>query len=202
MAKRVQAFTMVEMMITVSIFSVVVLALVYTQIFGLQQDRLVGSKLGASDQSRAAFDQMSRDIRSAKIYQIGDISGTTFSANGLGASQRGRAIQLCLSTNTSVYVVYYFDATAGELRRIHSSVTGSTLVAKNLTNSMVFTNSMYFTAEHIDGTVQTDHSHKGIIHATLCFWQYQYPQTFVGNGNYYDFYKMEFKLSPHVPDGP
>ena len=182
-------------MVTVSIFSLVVLAFVYAQLFGLKQDQLIQSKLGASDQSRVAFDQFARDVRSAKSYEVGNLSGTTFAGIANGTPQQGSALRLFLSTNLSVYIVYYFDTNNGELHRMHTGVTGSTLIAQHLTNTM------YFRAERYNGAIQTDLSHKGVIHTTLWFWQYQYPTTIVGLGAYYDSYKMDFKFSPHAPDG-
>ena len=69
---------MVEMMVTMAIFSLAILGVFYAHIFGLKQDRLISSKLGASDQSRRGFDTLTRDIRSAKIWAIGNGTATSF----------------------------------------------------------------------------------------------------------------------------
>jgi len=74
-------------------------------------------------------------------------------------------------------------------------------VASHLTNQPGSLG-MIFRVEHPDGTVQTDWSHKGLVHTTLWFWQYQFPLTSVGSGCHYDVYKMDMRITPHVPDGP
>jgi len=188
-------FTLVEMVTASAVFSMVVLALVYTQIFGLRQDQLAQSKLGASDSSRRGFNQMALDIRSAKIWSVGTGSATSFTAADDDTPQEGNAVQLSLTSNTNSWIRYYFDTANGTLYRKHSGQSPS-LISKNLTNSL------YFQVEDHRGVVQTTLSHKGVIHVLLQFAQYQYPQTMVGAGYLYDYYKMEFRLTPHVPDGP
>jgi hypothetical protein len=188
--------TVIEMVVTVAIFALVTLALVYTQLFGLKQDQLIQSKLGASDQARKGFDRLATEVRSAKIWQIGNGSATVFTPIANGTSQTGTALQISLTTDTNQYIRYYFDTTSRQLRRMHSGVTGSSLIARDLTNSM------FFQAEYFDGTIQTNLSHKGVVHTTLWFAKYQYPTTLVGGGAYYDSYRMDFRLTPHVPDGP
>ena len=41
-----------------------------------------------------------------------------------------------------------------------------------------------------------------MIHTSLQFAEFQYPLTKVGTNYFYDYYKMEFRFTPHVPDGP
>lgn len=188
-----RGFTLIEMTTTSAIFSMVVLALVYTQIFGLKQDELVQSKLGASDASRKGFGQMALDVRSAKIWAVGNLSSTNFTAVANGSVQQGGAIQLSLTTDTNTYIQYYFTTNA--LFRQHSGQT-ATMIASNLTGTL------YFQAEDYRGSLQTNLSHKGVIHTVLQFTQYQYPLVNVGAGYLYDYYKLEFRLTPHVPDGP
>jgi prepilin-type N-terminal cleavage/methylation domain-containing protein len=194
--RRKQAFTLIEMMVSVSVFSVVTLAMVYAHLFGLRQDELANSKLGASDQSRRGFSKLQEDVRCAKIWQVGSGNSTSFSPIPNGTAQQGNALQINLTTDTNSYILYYFDTTRYELRRKKSGVAGTTLIAQNLTNTM------YFRCEDYKGTTQTNLTHKGVVSVKMEFCQYQYPLTRVGPGYYYDYYKMEFKLSSHVPDGP
>jgi hypothetical protein len=195
-AKWAQAHTLVEMVTTMGVFSLVVLALLSAQIFGLRQDQLVISKLGASDQSRLGFDKLALDIRSAKLWGVGNGSATTFTPIANGSPQQGTALQLSFTTDTNQFVRYYFDTTKCQLCRVQSGVATKKVIAQYLTNSM------YFKAERYDGTTQTDLNHKGVINVMLQFYQYQYPVTKVGPNYYYDFYKLEFRVTPHVPDGP
>lgn len=197
-----QAFTLVELMVSMSIFSMVTVGMMSLHLFGQRQDQLVQSKLGASDQSRRSLSMLTDDIRSAKIYSIGNGEFSTFTAIANGTAQQGNAVKLQLTTDPSRFVVYYFDTTERKLYRQHSGspLPARTLIASGLTNFTA--NSMSFRGENYRGATQTDLTHKGVVSVLLEFAQYQYPLTQVGPGLRYDYYKMEFKVTPHVPDGP
>jgi prepilin-type N-terminal cleavage/methylation domain-containing protein len=197
-----QAFTLVELMVSMSIFSMVMLGMISLHFFGQRQDQLVQSKLGASDQSRRALDQLTDDIRSAKIWSIGNGAFSDFTAIPNGTVQQGNAVKLNLTINTNKSIVYYFDTSARKLYRQHSGspLPARTLIASGLTNMTA--NSMSFRAENYRGAAQTDLTHKGVVSILLEFAEYQYPYTQVGPGLLYDYYKMQFKVTPHVPDGP
>lgn len=199
-ARAKRAFTLVEMMISLSIFGMVTIGLIVLHLFGQRYDQVVLSKLGASDQSRRGFNALQDDIRSAKIWQIGNGTASTFSGIANGTAQQGNALKLNLTTDTNVFIVYYFDTSERQLFRRHSGSDTPLLIAQDLTN--VTASSMTFRAENYKGVTQTDLTHKGVINATLEFAQYQYPLTKVGPGMKYDYYKMELKATPHVPDGP
>jgi hypothetical protein len=192
------ALTLVEMMVTMSIFSMVVIALIYTHIFGLRQDQLVESKLGASDQSRKSIGQISRDIRGAKITAIGSYSGTTFTPVANGVNQVGNAVQINLTTNTAISIIYYFNTNTVDnwkLYRFHTGDAAATVIASHLQNSCTFS------AEDQTGAVWNDWSDRRVIHYTLDFRQYQYPQTVIGPYCLYDRYTVDFRVTPHVPEG-
>ena len=196
------AFTLVELMISMSIFSIATLGLISLHMFGQRYDQLVLSKLGASDQSRRAFDRLTEDIRAAKIWSIGNGDFATFTPIDNGTAQQGNAVRLQLTTTASHYIVYYFDTAERTLYRQHSGspLPARTLIASGLTN--VSANSMSFRAEDYRGDTQTDLTHKGVVNVLLEFAEYQYPLTRVGPGLQYDYYRMQFKVTPHVPDGP
>jgi hypothetical protein len=188
--------TLVEMMIAMGLFSLAVVGLIYTHLFGLQQDQLVQSKLGASDASRRSFDLLVVDIRSCKSWRIGNGGLDGFVPIPNGTNQQGNALMIYPTTGTNPYVMYYFDTARRQLHRGRSGASGAELIAGNLTNTM------FFRAENYRGQTQTDLSHKGVVNVVMQFCQYQYPLTMVGPGHYYDYYKMEFRLTSHVPDGP
>src|SRR6267378_1808445 len=101
--------TMVEMLVTVAIFVMLVTAFISANIFGLRYDQLVCSKLGASEQSRRSFEDLTSDIRASKIWRIGSGSQTTFNAVSNATLMVGNALQLNLTTDTNVFVRYYYD---------------------------------------------------------------------------------------------
>jgi len=194
--RRFQAFTMVEMMVATSLFSLVVIGLIYVHMFGLRQNQLVNSKLGASDQSRRGFDLLAKDVRSSKSWQIGNGDNLEFAPIPNGDAQEGTALMVHLTTDTNRYVTYWFDTNRRELRRNVSGDAAIKVIARSLTNTMVFR------AENYRGETQYDLTHKGVVNVKMEFAEYQYPLTQVGPGFFYDYYKMEFRLTSHVPDGP
>jgi hypothetical protein len=199
---KIRALTLVEMITTMGVFGYVVIALIYGQIFGLRQDELVESKLGASDQSRRDFGQIMRDMRSAQTWGVGSYSAGTFTQLPNGTNQQGSAIQIYLVAGNATNIIYYFDtSTPGnyQLMRIHTGDAAATSVAGNLTN--YYGGALTFTAEDYNGNIVTDLLDRRVVHFTLGFLQYQYPLTQVGSGYLYDFYKMEFRVTPHVPPG-
>jgi hypothetical protein len=199
--RRRFAMTLVETMIAMTVFSLAMIGAVYSHIYGLKQDELVQSKLGASDESRRGWNLLCQDIRQAKGWNIGNGNGGTFTLIPTNAAQRGNAIQLYPTTttnfviNTNVYIIYYFNTTAGQLLR-RTSVLASNVIARDLTNNM------FFQEEDYRGNVQTVRTYRAVVHTFMEFAQYQYPLTKVGPGNFYDYYKMEFRITSHAPDGP
>ena len=71
---RNRAVTLVEMMITMALFGLGVAGLLAVQMFGMRQDQLVESKLGASDQSRRLLEKMGWEIRSSKQVFLGTVT--------------------------------------------------------------------------------------------------------------------------------
>ena len=65
------AMTLVEMVVTFSILIMMMGGMFALHIFGMKYDQVTTSKLGASDQSRRAFDTILGDIRSAKGIAVG-----------------------------------------------------------------------------------------------------------------------------------
>ncbi len=188
-------FTLPEVTIAMAIFTAVVAAMVSTQYVVMRMDQLVGSKLGATDMSRLSFTDLTRDIRAAKIWAIGTGDETGFAPIPNGSNQQGNALQMSFSADTNTYVRYYFRPADSVLCRLQSGIRGSQVLARYLTNTMSFQ------AETYDGHAVTDLQYKYVIHVVMDFCQFQYPLTRVGPGFYYNSYRIEFRMSPHCPDG-
>ena len=190
-----RAFTLPEMMVALSVFTLVILGLVGAQMSGMRYDALVNSKLGSSDQSRMGFDKLSTDIRGAMIWQIGTGSASSFTRCAANTSQVGNALQICYTADTNSYIRYWFDTQNAQLCRLVSGNSQPTFVVAGLTNTTG--NSMTFRAEDYQGNVATDWTFKYVIVTTMEFAQYQYPLTKVGPGYYYNYYRIQFKVASH-----
>jgi len=196
-----RGMTLIEVLTTMAIFVFGLTAMIAAFIFGLKQDQLVQSKLGASDESRRSFERVSRDIRCANSHAVGnyDISSKTFTPIDNGNDQIGNALRIYLVASNANNIVYFFDTrgTNGTwtLNRIHTGDSAPTVIASHLQNSGTFA------AEDYSGTLQQNMLDKDVIHFTMDFCEYQYPKTKVGLGYYYDRYVMDFRATPHVPGG-
>jgi hypothetical protein len=206
-ARRTQAFTVAEMMVSVFIFVFMAIGVIYAMIFGMRYDQLVLSKLGASEKSRMSFDLLTSDIRSAKRWSIGNGDKSSYTAVGNAASQVGNALELWLdaNTNANAFVRYYFDTNNCQLCRMTNGVATIMIVAQSLTNSGTFGNgttntSMTFEAQKFDGSPAQDLQYKYLIVTTMEFCQYQYPLTSVGPGYYYNYYRIQLKAASHCPN--
>jgi prepilin-type N-terminal cleavage/methylation domain-containing protein len=205
--RRARAFTLVEMMVTLAIFGLVMLAMVSAHLLGLRQNQLIESKCGASDSSRRVLGQLPADIRAAKMWEIGTWNGSAFASVPNNAAMNGPALQLFQTTNNSAFIVYYFDTSDaannnGKLMRLGGGTTNAVCLASNLVDWL--TDGYSFVAENYAGIVVTNQAgsqpYKSVIHAKLQFAQFLYPLTAVGTNGLYDYYKMEFRATPHLPE--
>ncbi|MEI6780173.1 MAG: prepilin-type N-terminal cleavage/methylation domain-containing protein [Verrucomicrobiota bacterium] len=198
-ARQAQAFTLSEMMVSTSIFTVMVLGIIFAMMFGMRYNELVCSKLGASDRSRMSFDLLTGEIRTAKMWRIGNGNEDYFNAIPNATLQKGNALQLWFSaSNTNAYARYFFNTTNSTLCRWTNGVATYRILAQSLTN--VSGNSMSFQAQDYRGSNISDLQYKYVIATTMEFCQYQYPLTRVGPGYYYNYYVIQFKTASHCPN--
>jgi hypothetical protein len=138
------------------------------------------------------------------VWEVGTVnaSGGGFTLCPIN-NQKGNALWLSYTatTNYSTGLIYYFNTNnmatdGGKLYRYNLTTTKQALIAQDLTNHM------YFQVQDYRGNAQTNRTHKSVVQVWMEFAQYQYPLTKVGPGYFYDYYKMEFKITSHVPDGP
>ena len=188
--------SLAETMIATMVFSLAICGLIYAQIFAMRMDGLTNSKLGASDEARRGFMQMTDEIRAARMWIMGNGSSSSFTRINNGTLQRGTALQIYPTTEPTVYTRYYFDTANKRLCRSTNGSTSYEIIADHLTGT-----NLYFQAENYAGEVKSDLSYKYVIAVKMEFAQFQYPMTKVGGGNYYDYYKMEFRVTPHCPNG-
>jgi prepilin-type N-terminal cleavage/methylation domain-containing protein len=203
--RRQRGMTLIEMMFTVALMTMVIAAVMSANFLGWREESMLETKAGACDSSRQAIGQLLYDIRAAKGFDIGTYAGTNFTAITNGTLQ-GNSVKLytiAISTNQVVdpsrYTLYYFDASQssnnnGILWR-RSNTNAPDVVASNLISTL------YFTSEDYLGRTQAVRTYKGVIHTTLQFSQFLYPLTRVGSNQLYDYYRVDCRATPHIPDG-
>jgi Tfp pilus assembly protein PilW len=214
--RRLSGFTLIELMMVMVLMIFVLTAIILANLLGLKENQYMASKAGASNTSRMAINQMMSDIRTAKGFTIGTIgtnftTGTNFAAyvpNTTTSSNQGTALALfpiLVSTNESInysdYILYVFDLSQtnnsnGILWRYTSTNQTATIVASNLINSL------YFITENYAGATNWSITYKNVIHTTLQFCEFQYPLTKVGSNYLFNYYRLDCRATPHLPDGP
>ena len=185
------AFTLVEMMISVTIFTMVTAGIIYGHLIGTKMYNLAIAKMGGSDQARIAVATMLDDIREGKMIQVGTGSLTNFIPAPNGTVQQGNAIQIYLTTNYSTnYCRYYMDTNSAILVRTVNSLNAEDLIAQNITNATVFW------SEDFHGTVLTASQNNRVIHFLLQFFQIQYPVLIIGtNRGTFDYYQISGRIT-------
>src|SRR5438046_7243232 len=106
---RPSAFTLVEVMIAMTIMVMTLVGVLAVQFYGMKLFELTKSKLGASDDARKAIDLLCTEIRSAKIIKIGNggLGPTNFTECADTTPQQRRPIQLYPHTNAKPFDRYY-----------------------------------------------------------------------------------------------
>ena len=188
-SRHARAFTLIEVLITMVTTVFIMGGALAAYIYGLKMMQFTQPKLSASDGARKAVGQLTEDIRSAFDVKIGNRSGSTFTLLAPFTPQAGNALRIYPSTNTSQFIFYFWDANDNTLKRTTNNATYTSIMAEAVSNSMVFT------AEDFRGNILTNDVNIRVFSVTLQFYQLQYPKVAVGPGSYYDWYKVQTKVT-------
>src|SRR5208283_2018758 len=158
------AFTLAEMLCAVTVFGMVIAAMVATMIFGMRIYTLAATKLTATTGCREALNAIRDQIRQAKLVDIGICSAGPASFNSLALTnfQVGNALRLSLTNNwTNGYTLYYLDSSTTTNYLMQCGVTnvGSSVTLSYLNTNILasyITNSDIFAAENYQGQILTN----------------------------------------------
>ncbi|HYG34552.1 MAG TPA: prepilin-type N-terminal cleavage/methylation domain-containing protein [Clostridia bacterium] len=182
-------FTITEIMVAMALLSLVIIAVIYSHVFGLRLFNITATKLSACQSARAALNRVRDDIRSGKLLYIGTGDNATFSCVPVNSPREGNALQIYPGVATNFFIRYYVDPSARALKRVASGSTNVEIVAPFITNQMVFR------AEDYSGTTLTNDQNNRIIRMTLEFYQWQFPVAQAGVGAYYDYYHLQTRVA-------
>jgi len=180
---RQKAFTLVEILITMTIFIFLVGGIMFAHLFGLRMFQITETKLSATAGARKVFNKISDEIRACQSVSVGNIDINNNSFTGLldGENQAGTALMIYPSTNAN-FIVYFVNPSDQTFRRTENG-TSTVILAESVTNSAVFV------AESFDGSVLTNNQNSRVIHFTLEFYQ---PKYFLRAA---DYYKLETSVT-------
>jgi len=205
--KKISAFTLVEMMMSVWIYLFIFIGvMIAVQIFALRVYTLAATKLSATAGARETLDQIRDSIREAKLLQVGNLatagSPTSFAANPVASLAQGNALQIFPTTNTAYYSIYYLDTSAATNYLKEYSVTSTGTNISTLASYI--TNTIIFDAEDFQGNVlQNNMKNNQVYGMTLQFYQWEYPIAFVSTNhglNVYGYYQLRTKVCRRAID--
>jgi hypothetical protein len=169
---RNRAFTIPELMTGTAIFLMVSGGVLVGHLFGMRLLEVNGPR--TEQTSNRALGGLVADIRSAKLLLIGNGTAASFRSVDINTTQAGNAIQAYPSTDTNVFIRYFWDA--GDLKR---SLSGGpeTSVVHSISNSLVFT------AEDYAGNVLTNFQNNSLVGVNFQFDASANTANGNGNGN-------------------
>ena len=192
---RNRAFTIPELMTGTAIFLMVSGGVLVGHMFGMHLLEANGPTSGTDQESSRALRVLVTDIRSAKLLLIGNGTLASFSSVNRNTTQVGNAIQVYPSTDTNVFIRYFWDA--GDLKRTLSGGP-QTPVASSISNRLVFT------AENYIGNVLTNFQNNSLIGVNLQFNESQYatnyPNAAIGQGYYSEPYELRTRVMRRARD--
>lgn len=163
---RELAFTLTELMVSAAIFTLLVGAVVSTNLFGLRMFQIQETKLNASAEARRIVGVLMDEIHSCETFQIGTFTNGIFTGLPLGAPQVGPALIVYPTTNASSFIMYFVNPADQKFRR-GTSVPGSTrVVAQSVTNATDL-----FRAQDYQGNGLTNMQNNTVLHLKLEFYQ-------------------------------
>jgi type II secretory pathway pseudopilin PulG len=201
----VRAFTLVEMMINLGVFSLVVAAIVATQLFALRMYTLAATKVAATSGGRQAMNIVRDSIREAKTLQVGNctVSGNvpTFTPDSITTNAQGNALQVFTNTDTTKFTLFYLDTTTTTNKlKMCTTTTGGTNFSTPVVLASYITNNFIFWAEDYLGHLTNNNQNSRCFELILQFYQWEYPVAAVGPGNMYDFYQLRTRATRRTID--
>ena len=188
-ARLNRAYTLVEIMVSMALFSMVVIGVVTSNIFGLKLYEIAKTKLGVNEYSRRALSMMVTDIREAKSTCVGSGTATTFVEPVAGVVRQGNALQINpLRNNTNVFIRYFRDSDQ-RIKMVTDTNATPVIVADYVSNNVVFAEEDY------RGTVLTNRQASCVVSLNLNFYKIEFPVVIIGQGGFYEYYALRTRIT-------
>jgi len=183
------AFTLGEIMTAMGLFSLVVVGVVYSQLFGMRMFNVTSTRLSASDSARRVLDRVRDEVRSGKLLYVGNGDGTHFTKITQNGLRQGNALQIYPTTDTNTFIRYFLDPASQSLQRAASGGGEIQVLAPHLTNQIAFI------AEDCAGHALTNDQNNRVIHMVLDFYQWEFPVARAGDGAFYESYRLQTRIT-------
>jgi prepilin-type N-terminal cleavage/methylation domain-containing protein len=219
--KAVQGITLIEMMVAITVFSLVVLGTIAIQIYAMRVYTLAATKLTASEEARATMNDVRDQVRGSRLVYVGNY---TYSANfppidfrpmTNGDPQQGNALMIYPTTTTNSFTLVFLAP--GRSNNFTAFANNGAPLGTNSLLMMIYTNGglqisndiadyitnqVVFDAENFQGAMLTNNQNNYLIHMTLNFSQWEYPIAFIGSNSFnaYDYYQLNTVMTRRDTD--
>jgi type II secretory pathway pseudopilin PulG len=192
--RMARAFSITELLTVVAIFSLLVIGMVATQLFGMRMYNISQTKLTLTANARKVLNHVRDEVRAGQVIAVGNADSSSFTGIADNTPRAGNALKICASAaNTNQFVYYFLDTTNACLKRVTSANPGKAeIIADHLSNTTAFQ------AEDCQGNVVLNDQGNEIIQINLSFQQWEYPSTLATNGAVYGYYQLQTSVSPRV----
>jgi prepilin-type N-terminal cleavage/methylation domain-containing protein len=169
-------FTLPELLIASTVFTLVVSGVLFAHLFGLNMFRITETKLIAADAARKTTGKIAAEVQNCKSTWIGHVKNGVFEALLDGETQQGSGLLIYPSTNKANFIIYFVNPSDQTFRRTTSTPDSAIILAESVTNAVVFRAQDYL------GNVLTNNQNNRVIHLNLEFYQ---PQRYMQVADYY-----------------
>ncbi len=180
-----EGFTLPEILIAMTVFLVVVGAILSANLFGLRMCQMTNTKLKVTQWSRQTIENLMNQIHGCNSVYVGNYT-TNNGFVGLldGEAQQGNSLLIYRTADTNNYIIYFVNLADHTFQRMDQSGNPVPL-ADSVTNTLPFS------AQDLSGTVLTNNNNQ-VIHLRLEFYQ---PARFMQDA---DYYKLETSIKQRV----
>lgn len=192
--RKAAAFTLVEIMVAMLVFSFLIAAMMMFQLFGMRIYTLSTTKMVADAGGLKTLNQIRDQIHSCQLAYVGIYSNASVGFNIIpsGLANIGNAVQIFTTndSSSSQYTIFYQDPVHTNICSVSNNVV--TVLAQSVTNFYCFQ------AEDCAGNLLMQDQDNKTIKITLQFVQWEYPIVTAGGGNAQDFYYLRTRVCPRV----
>lgn len=162
--RSLHAFSLPEITMSMALFVLLLGGVVTVNLFGVRWYMMIQTKLVIADKARAAFGRMSDEIRTCAVTYVGTVSNGLFTAHAPGEYLTGNGLMIYTSTNSTNYILYFYNSADQTFRCTSSQLGTTTIEASSVTNNTVFQ------AQDWLGNVLTNSQGNYVISARLNFF--------------------------------
>ena len=156
-----RAYTLAEMMIAMSVFSLVIAAVLACHFAGLEFNEFVRPKVQNAQYARQTLSRIIEHVRCAISIQVGTGTKTSFTPVGSNRPQVGNALRIYPTTNATPYIYYYQDSFTSTVQMIPVGSSNDQTIATCVTNTNIFS------MENFSGTVLTNNQSGAVLSMVL-----------------------------------